>query len=42
VTKELKEIYRKVDARIAEYGELTDEEINEIIQECRKKQKNTG
>jgi hypothetical protein len=26
--KGLEEIYRKVDAKIAEYGELNDEEIN--------------
>jgi len=37
VTKELEEIYRKVDARIAKYGELTDKEINEVIQEHRRK-----
>jgi len=37
VAKELKEIYRKVDARIAKYGELSDKEINEIIQERRRK-----
>ena len=39
VTKELEEIYRKVDARIAKYGELTDEEINKIVQEHRRKKK---
>jgi len=39
ITKELEEIYRKVDARIAKYGELTDEEINEIIQERRRKKR---
>jgi len=39
VTKELKEIYRKVDVRIAKYGELTDEEINEVIQEYRRKKR---
>jgi len=37
VVKELKEIYRRVDVRIAKYGELTDDEINEIIQEHRRK-----
>lgn len=37
VKKELEGIYRKVDARIAKYGELSDEEINEIIQNYRKK-----
>jgi len=39
VTRELEEIYRKVDARIAKYGELTDQEINEIIQEHRRKKR---
>ena len=37
VTKELEEIYRRVDARIAKYGELTNEKINEIIHEHRRK-----
>ncbi|MEM3070342.1 MAG: AbrB/MazE/SpoVT family DNA-binding domain-containing protein [Candidatus Bathyarchaeia archaeon] len=31
VAKELKEMYRKIDSRIAKYGELTDEEIDEVI-----------
>jgi AbrB family looped-hinge helix DNA binding protein len=39
VAKELEEIYRKVDAKIAKYGELSDEEINEIIQEYRGKKR---
>jgi len=39
VNKELKEVYKKVDDRIAKYGELTSKEINEIIQECRRKKK---
>jgi hypothetical protein len=37
--KGLEEIYRKVDAKIAEYGELNDEEINEIIQEYQMKKR---
>jgi len=37
VTKELKGIFKRIDARVAKYGELTDEEINEIIQERRAK-----
>ncbi|MCQ5363154.1 MAG: AbrB/MazE/SpoVT family DNA-binding domain-containing protein [Candidatus Methanomethylicia archaeon] len=37
VVKELKDIYRRIDARIAKYGGLTDEEIDEIIQEYRRK-----
>jgi len=39
VARELEEIFRKVDARIAKYGELTDEEIDNIIQERRRKRK---
>ncbi|MBS7653432.1 MAG: AbrB/MazE/SpoVT family DNA-binding domain-containing protein [Candidatus Bathyarchaeia archaeon] len=41
VAKELEEIYRKIDSRIAKYGELTDEEIDEVIKEYRKKKKNS-
>ena len=41
VTRELKEIYRKVDSKIAKYGELTDDEIKEIIQEYRRKKKSS-
>jgi AbrB family looped-hinge helix DNA binding protein len=32
---ELKAVFKKIDARIARYGELTDEEIAEIIQRQR-------
>jgi len=39
VTKELEEIYRKVDARIAKYGELANEEINEVIQDYRRRKR---
>ena len=39
VTKELEEIYRRVDAKVAKYGELTDEEVNEIIQDYRRKKR---
>jgi AbrB family looped-hinge helix DNA binding protein len=39
VIKELEEIYRRVDARIAKHGELTNEEINEVIQDYRRKKK---
>jgi len=39
VARELEEIFRKVDARIAKYGELTDEEIDSIIQERRRKKR---
>jgi len=34
--KELKELYEKIDARIARHGELSEKEINEIIQKHRK------
>lgn len=37
VTKELKGIFKRIDARVAKYGKLTDEEINEIIQKRRAK-----
>ena len=36
VTKELEEIYEKVDAKIAKHGELAEKTIDEIIQEYRK------
>lgn len=42
VAGELKKLYRRVDARIAEYGEPTDETINEIIQEYRKRKAETS
>jgi len=35
VTKELKAIYKRIDKKIAKYGELTNEEINEVIQDYR-------
>lgn len=37
VAKELEALYKRVDKRIAEHGELTNEEINQVIQDCRKK-----
>jgi AbrB family looped-hinge helix DNA binding protein len=37
VAKELEALYKRVDKRIAEYGELTNEEINQVIQDCREK-----
>jgi len=40
-TKELEEIYRKIDGKIAKYGELSDQDIDEIIQKFRK-QKSSG
>ena len=39
VTKELEEIYRRVGAGIGKYGELTNEEINEVIQDYRRKKR---
>ena len=35
-TMELQEIYKRVDERISKYGELSEEEINTIIQKYRK------
>jgi AbrB family looped-hinge helix DNA binding protein len=37
VAKELEALYKRVDKRLAEHGELTNEEINQVIQDCRKK-----
>lgn len=37
VTKELEAIYKRIDKKIAKYGELTKEEINEAIQNYRTK-----
>ncbi len=37
VTKELKAMYKRINRRIAEHGELTNDEINQAIAECRKK-----
>jgi len=37
VVKELKAVFKKADARITRYGELTDEELAEIIQRRRAK-----
>jgi AbrB family looped-hinge helix DNA binding protein len=37
VAKELEALYKRVDKRIAEHGEFTNEEINQVIQDCRKK-----
>jgi len=34
--EELEELYEKIDARIASYGELSEKEIDEIIQKHRK------
>lgn len=37
VTKELEAMYKRIDKKIAKYGELTNEEINEVIQDYRTK-----
>lgn len=39
VAKELEEICKKADINIAKYGELNDEEIDEAIQEHRRKER---
>ena len=39
ITKELEAMYKRIDKRIAKYGELTNEEINEVIQDYRKKKR---
>jgi hypothetical protein len=39
IAKELEAMYRRIDKRIAKYGELTNEEINEVIQDYRKKKR---
>jgi AbrB family looped-hinge helix DNA binding protein len=36
VEKKLREMYRRIDKRIAKYGELTQEEIEEEIQRYRR------
>ena len=37
VTKELEALYRRIDKRIAKYGELNDEEIGTVIRDQRAK-----
>jgi AbrB family looped-hinge helix DNA binding protein len=37
VTKELQALYKRIDKKIAKYGELANEEINEVIQNYRAK-----
>jgi AbrB family looped-hinge helix DNA binding protein len=39
LSKELKAMYRRVDERIAKYGELSNDEINEIIHEHRQRKR---
>lgn len=39
VNKNLQALYKKIDARIAKYGELSNEEIDQIIQKYRRKKR---
>lgn len=39
VIKDLKALYRKIGRRIVKYGELSDTEINEIVQKYREQRK---
>jgi AbrB family looped-hinge helix DNA binding protein len=39
IAKELEAMYKRIDKRITKYGELTNEEINEIIHEYRRKKR---
>ena len=39
VTKELEAMYKRIDEKIAKYGELTNEEVNEVIQDYRRKKR---
>ena len=36
IVKDLKSVYRKVDARATKYGRMSDKEINDIVQKYRK------
>jgi AbrB family looped-hinge helix DNA binding protein len=36
--KELEQLYKKIDAKIAMYGELSEEEINVIVQKYRREE----
>ena len=37
VTKELEVLYKRIDRKISKHGELTNEEINEVIHDYRTK-----
>ena len=39
IDKELEAMYKRIDKRIAKYGEMTQEEIDKIIHEYRKQKK---
>jgi len=42
VAKEFEAMYRKMDKKIAKYGELSEEEINDIIQKHRRQRKSSS
>lgn len=39
VAKDLERLYAKVDKKVAKYGPLSDEDINQIIQQSRRKRR---
>ena len=39
VMKDLERLYRRVDRKVKKYGSLSDEDIDEIIQESRRKRR---
>ena len=39
IAKELEAMYRRIDEKIAKYGELSEEEINKIIQKHRRQRR---
>jgi AbrB family looped-hinge helix DNA binding protein len=39
VIKDLEDLYRRVDQKVKKYGPLSDEEINGIIRQSRKKRR---
>jgi len=41
LSKELEAMYKRVDERIAKYGELSNDEIDEIIHEHRQKKRSS-
>ena len=41
LSKEIEAMYKRVDERIAKYGELSNDEINQIIHEHRQRKKSS-
>jgi AbrB family looped-hinge helix DNA binding protein len=41
LSQELEAMYKRIDERIAEYGEVSNDEINQIIHEHRQKKRST-